>query len=1217
MKTLVFPAAIAGILMIVFALFAACPVEPNQNAKQNRDSDATLAEITINGEPVPFGQPSGTVAAAAVGGTLSLSFEEAQSVTITLAAASGAARAEYSKLSSGDDTPLWKESGTLAFNDGDFLLVAVRAADKETVLYYKLAVSVGEPPDEPDPDPDTDPPPDNALLGKALILQTYGTGNKTDGGVSHSFIELYNKSDEVLNLDGYSLQYSTGGASWKTLDLSGKTIPAGHSFLVMGKQMNNQAENTGRLQLAEADADLIWMDETGPLQIDNNAYKMLLVKTLSPVTAVNPFNTNGSGKKCDGYVDFLGTNDSDETKNIDGFEGAADKAPFYASKGKSVRRVDLNDTDDNAFDFERVEWRLNQTETISQTDFDALKPRGVKNGPWNPVHRRENAKSSDASLSAVSVAGVEAAAGMPASQWNAVSAPGAVTISALLANAAIVTVTPAAGAECRTARVQGGGAPVWDTVPAPVYSFSSGDFLYIEVTAEDGRTRQVYQIAVTVTQVSGAVISGAVSLNLNSTFAQSAIVVEAYRTQAAGSGDLISRTNANVSTGQYSLLIPAGSVYFKVLVTDETGYTFGKVVSTSAKQISGDESGVNLTLGGFTAPQLTAFTLLNASASGGTKQNKTGTITQSSGIITMPATSFATVNSGTVLEFHKLAANFTLSAGSTLYVDDVEQVSGTTVNNYYQSVTFTVRAEDNARKIYTVAGPAATSVVGTTSFQTQGFPVLIVNTTDKTTGMPTGGNSTKLNIVWNTTGTYTYYGPDGTIREGGVDIKGHGNYSVRHDTKKSYSLKFHEKTSFPYYDYKTGGYVDLPAHKRWTLLAHPNDSSSRVRTTTGFELGRVLDHMGWQPHAEHVYFFLNGTFSGFYIMSEAIKIDPGRLAIGNDGWIVEMNNTWWYSADTQSNNSTYIFDSLYNFMTSHKNPIINRSGHDGAANSSPSEGIVWSWSDPDELLGWYEPDPPLGTGSLGYTSNNNFPRKGIVLYSELNGTGPNSKAPAEWKLPVNMHANTMAAGTTTLASVYPEYQNSRFVQMAQFIQDAEDAFYRHDYSEETGYRRYIDIDSFIDWQIATELCSNWEILAVNGSYMYFDPAAGKLKMGPIWDLDQGWQGSNGAAAGFVAKSPLWYKEVLGWTLSANGSGGPSGSSDASKKDPYYVAALKARWAARKGDITAELGKFLDAQAVRLQRAQNYSGGNQSSQVTSLKNTISTRMNQVESVINGY
>ncbi|MDR2478047.1 MAG: hypothetical protein LBD48_01900, partial [Treponema sp.] len=106
-------------------------------------------------------------------------------------------------------------------------------------------------------------------------------------------------------------------------------------------------------------------------------------------------------------------------------------------------------------------------------------------------------------------------------------------------------------------------------------------------------------------------------------------------------------------------------------------------------------------------------------------------------------------------------------------------------------------------------------------------------------------------------------------------------------------------------------------------------------------------------------------------------------------------------------------------------------------------------------------------------------------------------------------------------------------------------------------------------------------------------------------------------AGFVAKSPLWYKEVLGWTLTANGASGPAGVNDASKKDPYYVAALKARWAAKKGEITTELGKFLDAQQVRLARAQSYSGGNTSSSVTTLKSTISGRMNQVESVINGY
>ena len=94
-------------------------------------------------------------------------------------------------------------------------------------------------------------PPPAGLLGKVLILQAYGTGDKNDGGVSHSFIELYNPTEEAVDLSGWSLQLvgegtikTATGNNWQVLPLSG-TIPAKTSFLIRANGNSNGGPITG------------------------------------------------------------------------------------------------------------------------------------------------------------------------------------------------------------------------------------------------------------------------------------------------------------------------------------------------------------------------------------------------------------------------------------------------------------------------------------------------------------------------------------------------------------------------------------------------------------------------------------------------------------------------------------------------------------------------------------------------------------------------------------------------------------------------------------------------------------------------------------------------------------------------------------------------------------------------------------------------------------
>lgn len=68
-----------------------------------------------------------------------------------------------------------------------------------------------------------------------IINQIFGG---TGGYVSHNFIELYNPTDETVDLTGYALHYRSSPADtsgyadkWYKQDLAG-SIPAHHSYLV-------------------------------------------------------------------------------------------------------------------------------------------------------------------------------------------------------------------------------------------------------------------------------------------------------------------------------------------------------------------------------------------------------------------------------------------------------------------------------------------------------------------------------------------------------------------------------------------------------------------------------------------------------------------------------------------------------------------------------------------------------------------------------------------------------------------------------------------------------------------------------------------------------------------------------------------------------------------------------------------------------------------------
>jgi len=201
--------------------------------------------------------------------------------------------------------------------------------------------------------------------GQLLIWQV---GAATDGAITRNFIELYNNSDDGINLAGYSIQIAnSSGTNWTVVELSG-VIQAKTSFLILGNMGTAHANN--RLFFNESDADLL-----ATFAISNNQYKICLVNSTVPLSIINPFNVDNA--VIQGYVDMIGAiNDT----AIDGFAGTG-PAPKM-SKQQSVRRVSLENNHNNATDFTNIDYRAANT---SDEVVENMRPRNQAFGVWNPT----------------------------------------------------------------------------------------------------------------------------------------------------------------------------------------------------------------------------------------------------------------------------------------------------------------------------------------------------------------------------------------------------------------------------------------------------------------------------------------------------------------------------------------------------------------------------------------------------------------------------------------------------------------------------------------------------------------------------------------------------------------------------------------------------------------------------------------------------------------
>ena len=149
-----------------------------------------------------------------------------------------------------------------------------------------------------------------------------------------------------------------------------------------------------------------------------------------------------------------------------------------------------------------------------------------------------------------------------------------------------------------------------------------------------------------------------------------------------------------------------------------------------------------------------------------------------------------------------------------------------------------------------------------------------------------------------------------------------------------------------------------------------------------------------------------------------------------------------------------------------------------------------------------------------------------------------------------------------------DLNSAEYLYIKELIGDFESAMFGSSFLSNTeGYVKYIDVDSFVDWYLISEITKNVDSMFFSSMFLNVMPGE-KIKMGPLWDFDLSFGNVDYAdsryAEGWWVKYHPWYERLF--------------------QDPDFVAKVKVRFAYFKDNQEFILDK-IDAYAEQLQWAQ--------------------------------
>ncbi|RCH53682.1 hypothetical protein DJ568_16740 [Mucilaginibacter hurinus] len=186
-----------------------------------------------------------------------------------------------------------------------------------------------------------------------------------------------------------------------------------------------------------------------------------------------------------------------------------------------------------------------------------------------------------------------------------------------------------------------------------------------------------------------------------------------------------------------------------------------------------------------------------------------------------------------------------------------------------------------------------------------------------------------------------------------------------------------------------------------------------------------------------------------------------------------------------------------------------------------------------------------------------------------------------------------------------------------YVQDAENALFADNFTDpETGYAKYIDVNSFINWFLVQELLKNMDSKGFS-SIFYYKNRGGKLGMGPIWDFDVSIGNITDPElqnpVGWWVKDGIWFKRLF--------------------EDPNFRSTVKKRWSEVKRAGMVSFTPFIDSTAnyINLSQKKNFERwpimnvawpkpvalGSYEKEVAEVKNWLTRRATWMDAQINSF
>ena len=534
-----------------------------------------------------------------------------------------------------------------------------------------------------------------------------------------------------------------------------------------------------------------------------------------------------------------------------------------------------------------------------------------------------------------------------------------------------------------------------------------------------------------------------------------------------------------------------------------------------------------------------------------------------------------TTNNGSV---DQLVASFEYT-GTSVSIGDTIQESGSTVNDFTEIVTYSVTNSDGDVEEYTVDLMRFT-----------GLPIIYLKTDDAV------AIDSKEDYVQGDTSL------DGGRDFDNLDdlemkIRGRGNSTWGLHPKKPFQMKLSDKAEF----------LGMPNDKKWLFLAEYSDKTM-LRNKISFEMG-YISNLDWTPQGRFAEVYINDEYNGTYNVTQKVEESDNRVPLGDTGYLLELDQLERLDSDD------VYFESVITekFLVNIKEPNLER-------NSSEYVYIKTLINDFENAM--------LGSTTMtSYFAVSETTSDNVwdVNLSQTMTLVPNSEYRVSFKAKSSID-RTMIAGlglyhdpwtnvgepvslttawqTFTLTQTTTDFgdDQSRVLfdmggdqggevwidDVSVLNTDGEELIINGDFqsgesswaggaataanitSYSSGaetYVEYIDIDSFVDWYLISEITKNVDSKSFSSMFLNVLPGE-KIKMGPLWDFDLSFGNVDYAdsryAEGWWVKYHPWYERLF--------------------QDPDFVDRVKVRFAYFKDNQDFILDK-IDTYAQQLQWAQ--------------------------------